>query len=62
MCKRKCCDCGHYMSWVNLGMWGCAANGKLNDPDNCDMYDTSSLSIPIDMYCTTEDIESLDEE
>lgn len=62
MCKRKCSDCGHYMSWVNIGMWGCAANGKLNDPDNCDMYDTSSLSIPIDMYCTTEDIESLDEE
>lgn len=62
MCKRKCSDCGHYMSWVNLGMWGCNVNGNLDDPDNCDMYDSNPISEPIDTYCTTEDIKSLDDE
>lgn len=54
MCKRKCSDCGHYMSWVNLGMWGCAANGKLNDPDNCDMYTNDTISYIIDTYYSFE--------
>lgn len=62
MCNRKCSDCEHYMSWVNLGSWACDANGNLEDSDNCDMYDTSSISIPIDTYYTIEDIKSLTEE